>query len=508
MAAAQLNMSQLDQHSVKAMLLQKHISELEKYQQYNGEKADSPTNESGNDSGCENFSDRKSDHDSSTNARSISPISDEEPKMKRSKLIDVVNVDAPVSQSRNMFSIRNLIYSKDTSDSETDQSEDSGNAASNSNGSSPPRPWSPDHEVMRKLKADLSTTLHSFVDTVVSDVCNKVSSNYKESLRNQRKAFHEHRLHLHQEDPMDTVDTRQIIEDAKPMLTAAAAAAQSTISSASPSIASFAAHAQRAQQLQQLTSRHTPSVPTPHQAILSQHLAARATQPQVFQREAPRPLGYPYTALQSSYPYNPMLNSATETYGRRPFLSIDPLTGRIKSEHEMSDEQAMIFGAAHPQEGLTPHHLKKAKLMFFYTRYPSSNVLKTFFPDVKFNRATTSQLIKWFSNFREFFYIQIEKYARHALSEGIENAADLKVTRESELFKALNNHYNKTNEFEVPEEFLDVALMSLREFFVNIKEGRDVDPSWKKAIYKIICKSDIEIPDAFKSATFLTDVAH
>ncbi|TNN76309.1 Prospero homeobox protein 1 [Liparis tanakae] len=34
-------------------------------------------------------------------------------------------------------------------------------------------------------------------------------------------------------------------------------------------------------------------------------------------------------------------------------------------------------------EGLTPSHLKKAKLMFFYTRYPSSNVLKTFFPDVK-----------------------------------------------------------------------------------------------------------------------------
>lgn len=37
------------------------------------------------------------------------------------------------------------------------------------------------------------------------------------------------------------------------------------------------------------------------------------------------------------------------------------------------------------QEGLTPSHLKKAKLMFFYTRYPSSNVLKTYFPDVKVN---------------------------------------------------------------------------------------------------------------------------
>ncbi|KAK1805655.1 hypothetical protein P4O66_019940 [Electrophorus voltai] len=37
----------------------------------------------------------------------------------------------------------------------------------------------------------------------------------------------------------------------------------------------------------------------------------------------------------------------------------------------------------HIQEGLSPNHLKKAKLMFFYTRYPSSNMLKMFFSDVK-----------------------------------------------------------------------------------------------------------------------------
>jgi len=35
------------------------------------------------------------------------------------------------------------------------------------------------------------------------------------------------------------------------------------------------------------------------------------------------------------------------------------------------------------QEGLSPCHLKKAKLLFFYARYPSSNTLKTYFPDVK-----------------------------------------------------------------------------------------------------------------------------
>ena len=49
---------------------------------------------------------------------------------------------------------------------------------------------------------------------------------------------------------------------------------------------------------------------------------------------------------------------------------------------------------------LTPLHLRKAKLMFFYTRYPNSAVLKIFFPDVRFNKLTTAQLVKWFSNFR------------------------------------------------------------------------------------------------------------
>ena len=43
---------------------------------------------------------------------------------------------------------------------------------------------------------------------------------------------------------------------------------------------------------------------------------------------------------------------------------------------------------------LTPTHLRKAKLMFFYARYPSSALLRQHFPDVKFNRHNTSQIIK------------------------------------------------------------------------------------------------------------------
>ncbi|XP_018611674.2 prospero homeobox protein 1-like [Scleropages formosus] len=150
-------------------------------------------------------------------------------------------------------------------------------------------------------------------------------------------------------------------------------------------------------------------------------------------------------------------------------------------------------------EGLSPSHLKKAKLMFFYTRYPSSNVLKCFFPDVKFTRCVTSQLIKWFSNFREFYYIQMERFARRAVLERGTSAEGLSVSRDSELFRALNAHYNKANDFQVPDRFLEVAEITLKQFFNSILLAKDTDPSWKKAIYKVICKLDSDIPDYFKS---------
>ncbi|XP_054018201.1 prospero homeobox protein 2 [Dryobates pubescens] len=157
------------------------------------------------------------------------------------------------------------------------------------------------------------------------------------------------------------------------------------------------------------------------------------------------------------------------------------------------------FASTHIQEALTPSHLKKAKLMFFFTRYPSSTLLKTYFLDVQFNRYITSQLIKWFSNFREFYYIQVEKFARQALLEGVVDAGTLEVSRDSELFRALNMHYNKGNDFEVPGRFLEVASLTLREFFSAIKAGKDADPSWKKPIYKIISRLDSDIPEGFKA---------
>lgn len=43
----------------------------------------------------------------------------------------------------------------------------------------------------------------------------------------------------------------------------------------------------------------------------------------------------------------------------------------------------------------------------------------------------------------------MEKFARQALLEGVVDAGTLQVSRDSELFRTLNMHYNKGNDFEV-----------------------------------------------------------
>ncbi|XP_040286355.1 prospero homeobox protein 1 isoform X1 [Bufo bufo] len=243
------------------------------------------------------------------------------------------------------------------------------------------------------------------------------------------------------------------------------------------------------------------------------------------------PLGAPSSAFQSKDRSSPeSLDLTRETTSLRTKMSSHHMNHHpcspahppssteglslsfIKSEcgdlQDMSDISPYSGSAFYMQEGLSPNHLKKAKLMFFYTRYPSSNMLKTFFSDVKFNRCITSQLIKWFSNFREFYYIQMEKYARQAINDGVTSTEELSITRDCELYRALNMHYNKANDFEVPERFLEVAQITLREFFNAIIAGKDVDPSWKKAIYKVICKLDSEVPDIFRSPNCLQELLH
>ena len=153
MAAAQLNHATMvpdlnasSQHSVKAMLIQKHLSELEKYQiNKNADETNSDIDvDSPNDSGCEATRQAvKRAHTPSDHGDSISSGTDESaPYCKLPRMIDVETIDATdqsealrapaPSASRNVFSIRNLIYTKDTSDSESAESEDSGNVNSSS----------------------------------------------------------------------------------------------------------------------------------------------------------------------------------------------------------------------------------------------------------------------------------------------------------------------------------------------------------------------------------------
>lgn len=58
---------------------------------------------------------------------------------------------------------------------------------------------------------------------------------------------------------------------------------------------------------------------------------------------------------------------------------------------------------------------------------------------------THSELV----NFSEFYYNQMDKYGKQTVAEGIQKREDIIVTRDSEIFKQLNQHYNRNNHIEV-----------------------------------------------------------
>lgn len=51
--------------------------------------------------------------------------------------------------------------------------------------------------------------------------------------------------------------------------------------------------------------------------------------------------------------------------------------------------------------------------------------------------------------YSEFFYIQMEKYARQALADGVKSANELVVTTDAEIYRVLILHYNRNNQIEV-----------------------------------------------------------
>lgn len=213
-------------------------------------------------------------------------------------------------------------------------------------------------------------------------------------------------------------------------------------------------------------------------------------------RDSP-PLPHPPTML------HPALLAAAH-HGNSPDY------GHIRASMDVNDRNSdcnsaeLSYNGMEPTSStLTPMHLRKAKLMFFWVRYPSSAVLKMYFPDIKFNKNNTAQLVKWFSNFREFYYIQMEKYARQSASEGMKNVDDIHVSNDSEIYRVLNLHYNRNNHIEVPQNFRYVVEQTLREFFRAIQGGKDTEQSWKKSIYKIISRLDDPVPEYFKTPNFL-----
>uniref|UniRef100_A0AAV2LB60 Prospero domain-containing protein n=1 Tax=Knipowitschia caucasica TaxID=637954 RepID=A0AAV2LB60_KNICA len=75
-------------------------------------------------------------------------------------------------------------------------------------------------------------------------------------------------------------------------------------------------------------------------------------------------------------------------------------------------------------------------------------------------------------------------------------------------FGNYGEQYGDKSKMAVPERFLEVSQVTLREFFNAIVAGKDADPSWKKAIYKVICKLDSEVPEVFKSPNCLQELLH
>ncbi|VDP27903.1 unnamed protein product [Schistosoma mattheei] len=101
----------------------------------------------------------------------------------------------------------------------------------------------------------------------------------------------------------------------------------------------------------------------------------------------------------------------------------------------------------------------------------------------------------------------MEKYARVAISEGIRIADEIHVTIESEIYRALNLHYNRNQQLEVPDHFRIVVEATLREFFNALYTGKDSEQSWKKPIYKVIARMDQPVPEFFKSPNWMDQLA-
>lgn len=184
---------------------------------------------------------------------------------------------------------------------------------------------------------------------------------------------------------------------------------------------------------------------------------------------------------------------------------------------------------------LAPSHVKKAKLMFFWSRYPDTVQLKTYFPDIQDN-AKFILLERRFRGFRNFFFNQLERYAWQAINDGVNNADDLCVNKKSEIYKLLKSHFDQSNCINVPDRFREVIEFTLRAYFCHIQSAKEnrieqspkklttsrkvtiklrkvfgieknkneinSEEKWEKFIYAAVSKMDESVPDYFKDTDF------
>jgi len=146
---------------------------------------------------------------------------------------------------------------------------------------------------------------------------------------------------------------------------------------------------------------HHPNLFTNYSAYFAAAAAAAAHQHQQAQQasRSKSPSELDLTSPSTSSLLHPALLASHHHHSRHHHHSQHD--SQIDRHSESSDGASPYSGGGiHQSSTLTPMHLRKAKLMFFWCRYPSSSVLKTFFPDVNFNKNNTAQLVKWFSNFR------------------------------------------------------------------------------------------------------------
>ena len=57
----------------------------------------------------------------------------------------------------------------------------------------------------------------------------------------------------------------------------------------------------------------------------------------------------------------------------------------------------------------------------------------------------------------------MEKYARQALSEGVKNSDEIRVSGDSELYRVLNLHYNRNNHIEVRDTMIYCIIVGIHK---------------------------------------------